>query len=154
MVYFYLVQEIDITLNFYKHLSKTKRCMAVRIFHIFEPLGIEQIGRTTGLSTRKIYRELINEQVLQLRRESQRISTELETFAGEDLLTSYLPQEPQQAVPQYDVAQTQQATANDDGRRRTTECDDERRQATADDDGHRGTTTVDDAWWDNDLFSI
>src|SRR6266511_5728231 len=145
MVYFYLEKEIDTNLNFYKHLSKAKRCMASRIYHIFEPLGITQIGRTTGLSTRRIYREISEEQYSQLRKESQRISTELETFVGEDLLTSYLQQTEAQSetIPQYDAVQPQQATATDGDRRQSTTVDDSRQQATAGDDNRRQPTETD-----------
>jgi len=110
--------------------------MASRIYHIFEPLGIAQIGRTTGLSTRRIYREISEEQYSQLRKESQRISTELETFAGEDLLTSYLQQTEAQSetILQYDAVQPQQATATDGDRRQSTTVDDSRQRATAGDD--------------------
>ena len=175
MVYFYLGKEIDTNLSFYKHLSKAKRCMASRIYHIFEPLGIEQIGRTTGLSTRRIYRDISEQQYLQLRREAQRILTELETFAGEDLLASYMQQiEAQpQTVPQYDAVpqQTtatdgdrrqstavdgsrQRTTAGDGERQRPTETDGDRRQSTSTDDEPRPPTAVDDDQWYNDLFSI
>ena len=143
MVYFYLGKEIDTNLNFYRHLSKAKRCIASRIYHIFEPLGIEQIGRTTGLSTRRIYRDISERQYLQLRREAQRISTELETFAGEDLLASYMQQiEAQpQTVPQYDAV-PQQATANASNRRRLTETDNGRRRTTTNPDHRRRLTTT------------